>query len=127
MMLRVWKSTPSAALFLDLLFLNLGVTGCGESGPASAEIVAFEPPKGIIQTGDPATSSVRVKNTGPEYGTLWIGYSVQDPTGRWHDGSAIPVELAAGEESGPQKLSTEALDNAGLLQGSGLRLERGTW
>jgi hypothetical protein len=82
MMLRVWKSTPIAALFLALLLLNLGVTGCGESGPMRAEIVAFEPPKGIIQAGDPATTSVRVENTGPEDGTLWIGYSVQDPTGR---------------------------------------------
>jgi beta-glucanase (GH16 family) len=116
MMLRVWKSTPIAALFLALLLLNLGATGCGESGPMRAEIVAFEPPKGIIQAGDPATTSVRVENTGPEDGTLWIGYSVQDPTGRWHDGSAIPVELAAGEESGPQELSTEALDTPGYYK-----------
>ena len=82
----------------------------------SAEIVTFETSTGTIQPDSTATASVRVKNTGPEYGTLWIGYSVQGPTGRWHDGSAISVELAAGEESGPRELSTEALDTPGYYK-----------
>jgi hypothetical protein len=67
---------------LVLLLLTLGATDCGESRPSSAEIVAFAPPKGIIQAGNPAITSVRVENTGPEHSTLWVGYSVQDPAGR---------------------------------------------
>ena len=78
----------SCALLI-LLLLNLGVTGCGEKELMSAEIVAYATSKGTIQPDSPATASVRVTNTGPEDSTLWVSYSVQDPTGRWHDGSAI--------------------------------------
>ncbi len=100
---------------LQLPFLA-GFVVCGgspEQEAAAAEIIDFEPQKGAIRPGTPATVSVRIKNTGAEDRTLCIVYSVQDLTGGWHDAPANPVELAAGEESDIQELSTEPLETPG--------------
>ena len=99
-----------------LLFVLSGAAGCGglRGQGVSAEIIVFEPPRGIIHPGSPAITSVRIKNTGAENHTLWIGYSVQDSAGEWHDAPAIPVELASGEESDAQELSTEPLETSGF-------------
>jgi hypothetical protein len=101
-------------LFGALVFV--AAMGCGDSSEqqaVAAEITSLETSTGAIQTGSPAEASVRIKNTGAEDHTLWIGYSVQDAAGKWHDAPAIPVELAAGEESGTQQLSTEPLETTG--------------
>ncbi len=90
--------------------------GCGDSSerPAvAAEITALELPSGSIQPGSPATASVRIRNTGAEDHTLWVGCSVQAPTRKWYDAPAIPVELGAGEESDVQMLSTGPLETPG--------------
>ncbi|HEX8213590.1 MAG TPA: glycoside hydrolase family 16 protein [Longimicrobium sp.] len=68
---------------------------------STARITAFDPPAGAHFTGDEATARVHVRNDGPRAGTFWIGYSVQDPVGRWHDVVSRAVALAAGEESAP--------------------------
>src|SRR4051812_20681221 len=92
--------------------------GCGGSPKqaVAAEITAFESSSGILKPGSPATVSVAVKNTGTENHTLWIGYSVQDSAGEWHDAPASPVDLASGEESDAQELSTEPLETPGYYK-----------
>lgn len=84
-----------------ILLLPFVTTGCGSDGSGpSAEITSFEPASGDYYAGEKVTSSLKIENTGGESRSLWIGYSVQDGTGRWHDAPASPVELEAGEESG---------------------------
>lgn len=88
------------------------VAGCG--GPSiAAKINAFEPLEEALSSGSSAIASARIENTGAEEHTLWIGYSVQDSAGDWHDAPAIPVELASGEESDAQELSTGPLKTPG--------------
>jgi len=106
------RAFPTLAIVLCTTFT---LAGCG--GPSvSAEITAFEPPEGSLSSGSPATASVRVENTGTEYRTFWIGYSVQDSTGEWHDVPASPVDLGSGEESDVQQLSTEPLETPGYYR-----------
>lgn len=71
------------------------------AAPPAARITAFDPPAGTRFPGDDAAARVRVRNDGPAAATFWIGYSVRDPAGRWHDVAARAVALAAGEESAP--------------------------
>jgi hypothetical protein len=90
--MTVLRGTVDVALGAPLVVVLLlpflaGVVGCGgspEQEAAAAEIIDFEPQKGAIRLGSPATVSVRIKNTGAEDRTLWIGYSVQDPTEEFH-------------------------------------------
>jgi hypothetical protein len=97
-----------------LLATSLAAAACGgDSQRTEAEIVAFEPPEGTLRPGNPATASVRVKNTSAESQTLWIGYSVRDPAGEWHDASPSFLELEPGEESDARELSTQPLETHG--------------
>jgi hypothetical protein len=113
--------TPSK-IAASMLFATLAVSavaaGCGGSTEqaAAAEIITFEPPLGTLQPDSPAVASVRIKNTGAEDRTLWIGYSVQDSAGEWHDAPASPVNLDSGEESDAQELSTEPLETPGYYR-----------
>ena len=53
--------------------------GCGgPAGAGPAEITSFEPPSGVLQSGEPASASVRVANRGPDTKTFWVGYSFRD-------------------------------------------------
>ena len=91
------------------------LAGC-DGASISAEITAFDPPEEIIQPGNPAVASMRIKNTGTEEHTFWLGYSVQDAAGEWHDAPAAPVDLGSGEESDSQELSTEPLETPGYYR-----------
>ena len=71
------------------------------AAPRAARITAFDPPAGTRFPGDEAAIRVRVRNDGRASATFWIGYSVRDPAGRWHDVASRAVTLAAGEESAP--------------------------
>ena len=67
---------PAATLPLILLAL-WAAAGCGaEAEPP--EITRFEPPSGVLRSGQPATASVRVRNADDDQRTLWVGYSVRD-------------------------------------------------
>lgn len=99
-----------------VLWLSFITTGCGGSPSreeAAAEITAFEPPEGVLQPDTPATVSARVTNTGAEDWTFFLGYSVEDSAGEWHDAPPSPVELGPGEESDTRELSTEPLETPG--------------
>ncbi len=112
-----WRSGMLASLHMAALAVS-GAVACGGSPkqPVAAEITTFEPPSGALQPGSPATVSVRVKNTGAEEHTLWIGSSVQDAAGGWHDAPASPVGLAAGEESHARELATGPLETPGYYK-----------
>ncbi len=66
-----------------------------------------------MQTGSPATASVRVKNAGTEPRTFFVGYSVRDPIGEWYDAPSDSVELGPGEESDSREFRTESLETPG--------------
>ncbi len=98
---------------LTLILLALwAAAGCGtEAEPP--EITRFEPPSGVLRSGQPATAAVRVRNADDEQRTLWVGYSVRDSEDNWHDAPARPVYLGPGAESEVQEMSTGPLATAG--------------
>lgn len=102
------------SLVMSLLF---GAMGCS-AGPSesSAKITAFTPASGIYHAGDEAVSSLRFENTGDERRTFWVGYSVRDGAGGWHDAPADSVALKPGEESGGQKRAWSVPEDS-LLSG----------
>lgn len=60
-----------------------------ESSPeVSAELVEFQPPSGTFEPGEVATATVRVRNTGDEEHTFYIGFSAQDADGEFHSGGS---------------------------------------
>ena len=71
---------------------------------AQVRIEGFQPAGGALLPGGVAVSSLRIANNGGAGARLWVGYSVQDPAGRWHDVPARPVRLGAGERSAPVRL-----------------------
>ncbi|CAN5720825.1 hypothetical protein BH24ACT21_BH24ACT21_10670 [soil metagenome] len=92
-----------ASLIVGIL---LGLVGCSDASPAPAvQTTAFEPASGTYFADDRVVSSLRFKNTGDDRRTFWVGYSVQDSLGRWHDVPAGSVELNAGKESEVQEKS----------------------
>ena len=106
-------SQAKAVLLVSLLCL-LPAAGCGgAAGAEPAEITSFEPPSGVLQSGEPAPASVRVANRGTDTATFWVGYSVRDGGGRWYDAPPRPVFLEPGAESGAQEISTGPLGAAG--------------
>ena len=111
------KTTPRAALSLAALavvfLLTLGCGGGQETEATSAEITAFEPPQGQVAPGDAAEALVRVRNTGPEAHTFFVGYSVREAGGEWRDAPAVPVEVEPGAESGETALTTPPLETPG--------------
>lgn len=95
--------------------LCVAFAGCG--GPTTAaDITAFEPSAEALPGGSSTTASAQVKNTGAEGRGFWIGYSVQDPNGEWHDAPPSEIELQPGEESGTRELSTEPLETTGYYK-----------
>ncbi len=90
--------------------------GCGdqedESGVA-AEISAFAPASGSMRPGNQAAASVRIRNTGTEARTFFVGYSLRNALGEWQDAPASPIELGPGEESEERELLTPSLETAG--------------
>ena len=103
-------------LGMSLILLMLFVAvGCGDSPPAtSAEITSFEPASGTYRTGEEVVSSLRFENTGAERRTFWVGYSVQDGSGRWHDAPPDSVALGRGEASGTQELGWKVPEDTPL-------------
>lgn len=89
-----------------ILLLPFGAAGCGGgSSEPAARITSFEPASGTYRAEDEVVSSLRFRNTGDDKRTFWVGYSVQDGSGRWHDAPADPVSLGPGERSDVQERS----------------------
>jgi len=67
---------------------------------AGVEITGFRPAEGTYRRGEKVHSELRVKNSGAETRAIWIGYSVRDAGGAWHDADCTgPVSVAAGSIS----------------------------
>jgi hypothetical protein len=96
-----WKATLLARVVATLALASLLAVSCGGSdgGPPQVEITAFEPASGDHYPGEAAVSSLRFENTGATGRAFWVGYSVRDGAGRWHDVPARRVTLEAGEEA----------------------------
>ena len=102
-------SSP-AGLLAALLALALApVSGTGT--PPAVEITRFRPESRTLPAGVAAVSELVVRNGADRPRVLWLGYSVQDSSGRWYDAAARPLSLAPGEESAPQRMEwTPPLD-----------------
>lgn len=90
--------TRSTTLACALAALSVACASdaLGAEGAGGVEIVSFEPPAGPLHPGDTAVAALRVRNGGPAPRRVWIGYSVQDPAGAWHDVPAHPAVLGPG-------------------------------
>ena len=109
---RALATALVAALVLGL------AAGCGSRPPVAAKITVFDPPSGSHPAGAGYTpeATVRLENIGTEARTFWIGYSVRDPGGEWHDAPPAPVELASGEESTAYELSAPPVETSGYYE-----------
>ncbi len=92
------------SLCMALLSLTFVGAGCGAEKSTDAKITEFHPASGSYHAGEEATSLLRFENTGRKSGTFWVGYSVRDEVGQWHDVPARWVRLEAGKESKMQYL-----------------------
>lgn len=63
-----------------------------------ATIVSYSISSGQFMVGDDVSAEVTVRNTGQESWTFYVGYSVQDETGKWWDAPYEAVTLNPGEE-----------------------------
>ena len=86
--------------------------------PSARIAVASSGGPGPHLAGDTVYSSVVVVNTSTLPHTFWIGYSVQDPGGEWHDVSPVTVRLRPGETSSPQMLRWAVPPSPGAVSGS---------
>lgn len=98
----MWRRIFTLACLVSLASA-LVAAGCSGDEKA-AKITGFIPASGTYQPGDKVTSSLRLKNDTREEHTFWIGYSVQDAGGNWHDAPARPVQL----EGGASELETRS-------------------
>lgn len=112
---RASRAAGICCLAAALLALSL-LAGRGGSEPG-VEITAFDPASGTRYPGEAAASSLRLENTGSGEHTFWVGYSVRDGAGSWHDVPARPVTLQAGEES-RQEMSWRIPEGEPLVSGS---------
>lgn len=81
-----------------MLIVALTAQGTMAQRASEVRIVEFKPESGALAPGAVAESNLVIENVGPAR-TFWIGYSVQDPAGRWYDVPAQFVALASGERS----------------------------
>lgn len=105
-------------LALALISLAFTTAGCGKKESSDARITEFHPALGTYHAGEDATSLLRFENTSREPDTFWVGYSVRDGLGQWHDVPARRVKLEAGKESAMQYLDWTVPDDPPPPSGS---------
>jgi hypothetical protein len=72
----------------------------GAPATTAASVIAFRPEARLLASGDSAISELVVRNVSGAARTFWIGYSVRDSIGEWHDVPAASLELAPDAEGG---------------------------
>lgn len=88
-------------------------------------IVRFEPADRVARSGA-AVSSLVVRSTVDQARTFWIGMSIQDPAGVWHDVPSHPVALPAGGES-PLQPKTWMMPPELVAAGGSFRVVMAVW
>ena len=63
---------------------------------APVDVMDFRLDAGVRRPGDWATATLAVRGAASAPAPVWIGYSVQDPAGRWYDVPARPAVLTPG-------------------------------
>ena len=92
---------------------KLFAAGVSSGRPASAgvEITGFRAAGGTYRRGEKVHSELRVKNGGTETRAVWVGYSVRDAGGAWHDAECTgPVSVGAGSVSEAIRLAWSVPD-----------------
>lgn len=95
-------SRPSKVLARAVVLLALAAHSAVAQRPADVRIVDFRPENGTLVPGAVAESGLAIENDGPTR-MLWIGYSVEDPAGRWYDVEPHSIEVVHGGRSLPQR------------------------
>lgn len=94
--LHVWRlSVP-----LVLLVVLLAWPARPAEAAVGARIVSPEYESQVRYSGQPATSSVQVKNTGTATDTFWVRHTVRDGAGKARNLPAVSVSVGAGKVSG---------------------------
>jgi endo-1,3-1,4-beta-glycanase ExoK len=108
-------------VLIPLLLLAAAATpghGAGAAAPAPVEITRFAPEHRTLEPGGVAVSELVVRNAGAAAREVWIGYSLQDSTGRWYDVPARPVTVPPRSESAPQRMEWAVPADPGTSPGS---------
>lgn len=86
-------------VFVGVLLAPLTLTVGEATAAVSAQIVNPVYESGINYSGQAATSTLQIKNSGTTKDTFWIRYTVQDKAGGTYDVPATSVTLSAGDKS----------------------------
>lgn len=65
-----------------------------DAGPVT--LVDFRPATGTFAAGDTVKSAITFRFEASTFPSVWIGYSVRDPGGTWHD--APPIRVGSGAQ-----------------------------
>ena len=87
-----WAGVSEAILGFTLIPLDILLP------KINAIITAYSISPGEFKYGDKVSAQVTVKNTGQEAWTFYVGFSVQDPNGKWWDAPYETVTLNPNEE-----------------------------
>jgi hypothetical protein len=80
------------------------------------KIIDIEKAQGVYQTGDIIKSKITLKNITDEKQSLWVGYSLQDPLGKYYDIPAQALDLESGEQD-TVAISWQITENSDLVSG----------
>jgi hypothetical protein len=97
--------------------LNVNAPGPQPSA-VNAAIVDYSIPSGQFKAGESVRALVTVQNTGNSEWTFYVGYSVQDPNGKWWDAPYCTVILSVGQ-SGQEPLVWNVPDSSPVGQYNG--------
>ena len=83
-----------------LVILNTGLSGTTRPATTptiNAEITSASFDSGYFASNEKINAHVTVKNNGDETHTFYVGYSVQDPTGKYYDAPYKSITLSSGQ------------------------------
>jgi hypothetical protein len=63
----------------------------------AVEMAGFSPAGGTIAVGETAVSALRLRTRSATSARVWVGYSVRDAGGAWHDIPSLAVAVPAGD------------------------------
>lgn len=90
-----WRRAPA------LLYAAALAVACAPMppvDPGAVEMLELSTPPPVLLRGAEAISTLTLEGAARAGGSLWIGYSVQDPRGEWHDVPARRVTIPASGE-----------------------------